>query len=42
MFSDNTLANAILDRLLHHCSVIKITGQSYRLKDKLEEIENRK
>ena len=42
VFSDNTLANAILDRLLHHCSVIKITGQSYRLKDKLEEIENRK
>lgn len=42
VFSDNTLANAILDRLLHHSSVIKITGQSYRLKDKLEEIENRK
>ena len=42
VFSDNTLANAILDRLLHHSNVIKITGQSYRLKDKLEEIENRK
>ena len=42
IFSDNTLANAILDRLLHHSTVIKITGQSYRLKDKLEEIENKK
>ena len=42
IFSDNTLANAILDRLLHHSSVIKITGPSYRLKDKLEEIESRK
>lgn len=42
VFSDNTLANAILDRLLHHSSVIKITGPSYRLKDKLEEIEGKK
>lgn len=42
VFSDNTLANAILDRLLHHSSIIKITGPSYRLKDKLEEVENRK
>ena len=33
---DNTLANAILDRLLHHSNVIKITGPSYRLKDKLK------
>ena len=40
VFSDNTLANAILDRLLHHSSIIKITGPSYRLKDKLEEVEN--
>lgn len=42
LFSDSTLANAILDRLLHHSSVIKITGPSYRLKDKIEEIENKK
>ena len=42
IFSDNTLANAILDRLLHHCNVIKITGPSYRLKDKLKEVESRK
>ena len=42
IFSDNTLANAILDSLLHHSSVINITGQSYHLKDKLEEMEKRK
>ena len=41
VFSDNTLANAILDRLLHHSSSIKITGSSYRLKGKIEEIESR-
>lgn len=37
VFSDNVLANAILDRLLHHSSVISIKGSSYRIKDKLEE-----
>ncbi len=36
IFSDNTIANAILDRLIHHSHIIKITGPSYRLKDKLE------
>jgi DNA replication protein DnaC len=33
VFASPTLANAILDRLLHHCHIIKITGLSYRLKD---------
>lgn len=42
VFSDVTLANAILDRLIHHSSIIKISGQSYRLKDKLSELESRK
>lgn len=28
VFSDVTLANAILDRLIHHSSIIKITGPS--------------
>ncbi|MGT2398023.1 ATP-binding protein [Staphylococcus aureus] len=27
------MANAILDRILHHSSVVKITGKSYRLKN---------
>ena len=40
VFSDNTLANAILDRLLHHSTIVNITGNSYRIKDKLETLEN--
>ncbi len=31
--SDTTLAAAILDRFLHHCHVINIKGESYRLKE---------
>lgn len=37
LFDDATLANAILDRLLHHSYVFNITGDSYRTKDKLNE-----
>ena len=33
IFYDAVVANAILDRILHHAHVITITGQSYRLKD---------
>jgi DNA replication protein DnaC len=32
--SDQALATAILDRLLHHSTTINIRGESYRLKDK--------
>lgn len=39
VFSDNTLANAILDRLLHHSTIINIKGSSYRIKDKLDNLE---
>ena len=42
VFSDNTLANAILDRLLHYSHVINIKGNSYRIKDKIEQIDNNK
>ena len=38
VFSDNVLANAILNRLLHHSHVINIKGTSYRIKDKLEHL----
>ncbi len=41
VFSDSILANAILDRLLHHSDIIKITGPSYRIKGKLEEMESK-
>ena len=33
LFGSPTLANAILDRLLHHSTVISIKGPSYRTKD---------
>lgn len=33
LFGDNMIANAILDRLLHHSHVINITGKSYRTKN---------
>ena len=36
IFGDITLANAILDRLLHHSHIININGKSYRLKDKID------
>ena len=36
LFGDLTIANAILDRLLHHSHIININGNSYRLKDKLK------
>jgi DNA replication protein DnaC len=34
VFTDNVIASAILDRLLHHATVINIKGNSYRLKDR--------
>jgi len=34
VFGDPVIANAILDRLVHHCEIIKITGLSYRIKGK--------
>jgi len=35
IFQDTKIANAILDRVLHHATVVNITGSSYRLKDHL-------
>lgn len=39
IFGDNVLANAILDRLLHHSHIINIVGKSYRTKDIFEDKE---
>ena len=36
-FNNSFITNAILDRLLHHSHVIQIMGESYRLKDVLNE-----
>lgn len=36
---DPVIANAILDRVLHHAHVVQITGKSYRLKNYYQEEE---
>ena len=38
IFQEPVLTNALLDRLLHHCSVININGPSYRLKDQMQHL----
>ena len=40
VFGDATVANAILDRLVHHSEIINIKGESYRLKELKEKIKN--
>lgn len=41
IFSDNILASAIIDRVVHHSIVIKINGKSYRTKNiKIERRKN--
>ena len=41
VFADLTIASAILDRILHHCTVINIKGESYRLKERKEYIKQK-
>ena len=33
--NDSTITSAVLDRLLHHCEVVLIEGDSYRMKDRI-------
>ena len=33
IFNDNVLTSAISDRIVHHSTIIKINGQSYRSKE---------
>ncbi len=40
IFHDNTVASAVIDRLVHHSEVIKIEGASYRVKDRLKKIDS--
>ena len=40
IFSDPIIANAILDRLLHHCHIVNIVGPSYRTKDLMDMLED--
>jgi len=34
ILGDEVMASAVLDRILHHCTVINIRGESYRLKER--------
>lgn len=34
IFQDQVIAAALLDRILHHCTVVNIRGASYRMKDR--------
>ena len=36
-FSDPVVANSIIDRLVHHSAIIRITGRSYRIKGLMDE-----
>lgn len=40
IFGSPTLANAVLDRLLHHSQIVSIKGPSYRLKEKRTFLES--
>lgn len=42
LFTGQLAATAILDRLLHHCHLLSITGESYRVKGSNLIIENKK
>ena len=42
IFQDNTISAAILDRILHHSIVVKIVGESYRLKERGELLTRKK
>ena len=38
IFVDNMLASAILDRLVHHSSIVNILGSSYRTAEALSKV----
>ncbi|GAU79591.1 IS21-like element helper ATPase IstB [Fusibacter sp. 3D3] len=42
LFTGQLAATAILDRLLHHCHVLSITGDSYRVKGSKYSVKTRK
>lgn len=37
IFSDPVIATAIIDRLVHHSTIVRIAGRSYRIKGKIDE-----
>jgi len=41
VFADITIASAILDKILHHVTVINIKGESHRLKERKEHMKQK-
>ena len=39
IFWDSILASAIIDRIVHHCHLILIKGDSYRMKEQEEKLK---
>ncbi len=33
IFGDEVMATALIDRLVHHCHIVNIRGNSYRMKN---------
>ena len=33
IFGDEVMASALIDRLVHHCHIVNIRGNSYRMKN---------
>jgi DNA replication protein DnaC len=39
IFWDSILASAILDRIVHHCHLVLIKGESFRMKEQKEKLD---
>lgn len=42
VFQDQLISAAMVDRIIHHCTVIKIVGNSYRLKERADVLDKKK
>ncbi len=42
LFGDNVTASAIIDRIIHHAILIKLTGDSYRVRNAQINLDNMK
>lgn len=40
LFGDNVMASAIIDRIIHHAVLIKLTGESYRVRNAQINLDN--
>ena len=36
LFGDRVIASAIIDRIVHHATIVKLNGNSYRVKNLME------